>query len=27
MSATSRTTEAAQEGLTAFVEKRRPEWK
>jgi len=27
MSATSRTTEAAQEGLAAFVEKRRPEWK
>jgi methylglutaconyl-CoA hydratase len=27
MSATSRTTEAAQEGLTAFVEKRAPEWK
>jgi enoyl-CoA hydratase/carnithine racemase len=27
MSATARTTEAAQEGLTAFVEKRRPEWK
>jgi enoyl-CoA hydratase/carnithine racemase len=27
MSATSRTTEAAHEGLTAFVEKRRPEWK
>jgi enoyl-CoA hydratase/carnithine racemase len=27
MSATSRTTEAAQEGLTAFVEKRKPEWK
>jgi methylglutaconyl-CoA hydratase len=27
MSATSRTTEAAQEGLTAFIEKRRPEWK
>jgi methylglutaconyl-CoA hydratase len=27
MSATSRTTEAAQEGLTAFVEKRPPEWK
>src|SRR5438105_252046 len=27
MSATSRTTEAAQEGLTAFIEKRKPEWK
>ena len=27
VSATSRTTEAAQEGLAAFVEKRRPEWK
>jgi methylglutaconyl-CoA hydratase len=27
MSATARTTEAAQEGLAAFVEKRRPEWK
>jgi methylglutaconyl-CoA hydratase len=27
MSATARTTEAAQEGLTAFVEKRSPEWK
>src|SRR4029078_8753096 len=27
MSATSRTTEAAQEGLKAFTEKRRPEWK
>jgi methylglutaconyl-CoA hydratase len=27
MSATSRTTEAAQEGLAAFVEKRPPEWK
>jgi methylglutaconyl-CoA hydratase len=27
MSATSRTTEAAQEGLAAFIEKRRPEWK
>ncbi|HVT27980.1 MAG TPA: enoyl-CoA hydratase/isomerase family protein [Lacipirellulaceae bacterium] len=27
MSATSRTTEAAQEGLNAFVEKRKPEWK
>lgn len=27
MSATARTTEAAQEGLTAFVEKRKPEWK
>ena len=27
MSATSRTTEAAQEGLSAFVEKRRPVWK
>ncbi len=27
MSATARTTDAAQEGLTAFVEKRRPEWK
>jgi enoyl-CoA hydratase/carnithine racemase len=27
MSATSRTTEAAQEGLKAFIEKRRPEWK
>ncbi len=27
MSATSRTTESAQEGLAAFVEKRRPEWK
>lgn len=27
ISATARTTEAAQEGLTAFVEKRRPEWK
>jgi methylglutaconyl-CoA hydratase len=27
MSATSRTTAAAQEGLAAFVEKRRPEWK
>jgi methylglutaconyl-CoA hydratase len=27
MSATSRTTEAAQEGLAAFMEKRKPEWK
>lgn len=27
ISATSRTTEAAQEGIAAFVEKRRPEWK
>jgi enoyl-CoA hydratase/carnithine racemase len=27
ISATARTTEAAQEGLSAFVEKRRPEWK
>jgi enoyl-CoA hydratase/carnithine racemase len=27
MSATSRTTEAAHEGLTAFIEKRQPEWK
>jgi len=27
MSATARTTEAAQEGLAAFVEKRKPEWK
>lgn len=27
MSATSRTTEAAQEGLTAIIEKRKPEWK
>jgi enoyl-CoA hydratase/carnithine racemase len=27
ISATARTTEAAQEGLTAFVEKRKPEWK
>ncbi len=27
ISATARTTEAAQEGLNAFVEKRRPEWK
>jgi methylglutaconyl-CoA hydratase len=27
MSATARTTEAAQEGLTAFVEKRAPEWR
>jgi enoyl-CoA hydratase/carnithine racemase len=27
MSATSRTTEAAQEGLAALVEKRKPEWK
>jgi len=27
ISATARTTEAAQEGLTAFVEKRRPQWK
>jgi enoyl-CoA hydratase/carnithine racemase len=27
LSATSRTTEAAQEGLAAFFEKRRPEWK
>jgi enoyl-CoA hydratase/carnithine racemase len=27
MSATSRTTEAAREGLTAFIEKRPPEWK
>lgn len=27
VSATSRTTEAAQEGLAAYVEKRRPEWK
>jgi methylglutaconyl-CoA hydratase len=27
MSATARTTEAAQEGLAAFVEKRMPEWK
>ena len=27
MSATARTTDAAQEGLTAFVEKRQPEWK
>jgi enoyl-CoA hydratase/carnithine racemase len=27
ISATARTTEAAQEGLTAFVEKRAPEWK
>ena len=26
-SATSRTTEAAKEGLAAFVEKRKPEWK
>ena len=27
MSATSRTTEAAEEGLKAFIEKRKPEWK
>jgi enoyl-CoA hydratase/carnithine racemase len=27
ISATARTTEAAQEGLAAFIEKRRPEWK
>lgn len=27
ITATSRTTEAAQEGIAAFVEKRRPEWK
>ncbi len=27
MSATARTTEAAQEGLKAFIEKRKPEWK
>jgi methylglutaconyl-CoA hydratase len=27
MSATARTTEAAQEGIAAFVEKRKPEWK
>jgi enoyl-CoA hydratase/carnithine racemase len=27
MSATSRTTEAAQEGLKAFIEKRKPEWR
>jgi methylglutaconyl-CoA hydratase len=27
ISATARTTEAAQEGITAFVEKRKPEWK
>jgi methylglutaconyl-CoA hydratase len=27
MSATSRTTEAAQEGLAAFIEKRKPDWK
>ncbi len=27
MSATARTTEAAQEGLTAFIEKRKPDWK
>jgi methylglutaconyl-CoA hydratase len=27
MSATSRTTEAAKEGLSAFIEKRKPEWK
>src|SRR5882757_1421767 len=27
MSATARTTEAAQEGLAAFIEKRKPEWK
>lgn len=27
VSATARTTDAAQEGLTAFVEKRKPEWK
>jgi methylglutaconyl-CoA hydratase len=27
ISATSRTTEAAQEGLTAFLEKRQPVWK
>jgi enoyl-CoA hydratase/carnithine racemase len=27
ISATARTTESAKEGLSAFVEKRRPEWK